>query len=195
MSSGAPVRARDANKQTLLHYAARGGSAECLDLVLREGGSMDINATDKWNRTVGLSLCLSRTHTQKHTHTHTYSLSLPSSHTPLQMLRCTDSCLLSCADSNKNADSIFDIKWQPLHWAVLNGHASCVSLLLHNGAPAVPPQVPERVHKRRTTLVVETPIGIATRLRDEGVPGSEEVLTLLLAAAGPSATGPSTPGL
>jgi ankyrin repeat protein len=180
LSSGAPVRARDANKQTLLHYAARGGSAECLDLVLREGGSMDINATDKWNRTVGLSLSLS------------LSLVLTLPYTPLQMLRCTYSCLLSCADSNKNANSPFDIKWQPLHWAVLNGHASCVSLLLHNGAPAAPPQVPERVHKRRTTLVVETPIGIATRLRDEGVPGSEEVLSLLLAAAGPSATEPST---
>ena len=51
-------RARDGNRQTLLHYAARGGRADCVRMLTGgEGGGGvdlrgDVGAVDKWNRQV-----------------------------------------------------------------------------------------------------------------------------------------------
>ena len=61
-------------------------------------------------------------------------------------------------------------KWnrQPLHWAVLNGHCDAVRALLDAGAEAQPAPVPDRVHRRRTSLVAEAPAQLALRLYGPG---------------------------
>jgi hypothetical protein len=48
------VRARDANRQTVLHYAARSGRADCIRLLAGRGGDVmrDVDGVDKWNRQV-----------------------------------------------------------------------------------------------------------------------------------------------
>ena len=107
LDAGAPVRVRDAAKQTLLHHASRGGNAAAITLLIARGALPDINIADKWNR-------------------------------------------------------------QPLHWAVLNGHREAVEALLACGAEAQPAPVPDRVHRRRTSLVVETPAQLALRVHGPG---------------------------
>jgi len=107
LDAGAPVRVRDAAKQTLLHHASRGGNAAAITLLIARGALPDINIADKWNR-------------------------------------------------------------QPLHWAVLNGHRQAVEALLACGADAQPAQVPDRVHRRRTSLVAETPAQLALRVHGPG---------------------------
>ena len=74
-------------------------------------------------------------------------------------------------------------KWnrQPLHWAVLNGHAEAVRALLAAGARPEPGAVPARVHRRRTSLVAETPAALALRLHGPG-----EILDALVAAGAPA---------
>jgi hypothetical protein len=78
-------------------------------------------------------------------------------------------------------------KWnrQALHWAVLNNHLCVVETLLTAGALAEPAPVPDRVHRRRTSLKAERPAELALRLYGEG-----PMLRALLAAgaAEPSAS-------
>jgi hypothetical protein len=50
LDAGAPVRARDSTKQTLLHHAARAGNVHSIKLLLGRGCLVDINLADKWNR-------------------------------------------------------------------------------------------------------------------------------------------------
>jgi ankyrin repeat protein len=119
LDAGAPVRGRDAAKQTLLHHAARGGNVAAIEMLLQRGALADINTADKWSR-------------------------------------------------------------MPLHWAVLNGHLGAVKALLAQGAEAKPAPVPERVHRRRTSLISEDPIQLATRVHGRGL-----ILEALLAACPP----------
>jgi len=123
LEAGAPVRGRDAAKQTLLHHAARAGNMAAIELLLERGALADINTADKWNR-------------------------------------------------------------QALHWAILNNHPCAVEALLAAGAHAEPAAVPDRVHRRRTSLKTETPAELALRLHGDG-----RILCALVAA------GASTPSV
>ena len=48
------ARARDGNRKTAVHYAARSGQAECIRMLVGSGGDVakDVDAVDKWNRQV-----------------------------------------------------------------------------------------------------------------------------------------------
>ena len=64
---------------------------------------------------------------------------------------------------------------------MLNGHAEAVRALLAAGARPEPGAVPARVHRRRTSLVAETPAALALRLYGPG-----EILDALVAAGAPA---------
>jgi hypothetical protein len=50
LATGSPIGARDCNRQSLLHYAARNGSAANVAQLLA-CGQISVNATDCWHRT------------------------------------------------------------------------------------------------------------------------------------------------
>ena len=55
-----------------------------------------------------------------------------------------------------------------MHWAVLNGHAECLGVLLERGAWAAPGGRRGESHTRITSLTAETPLQMAQRLYPEG---------------------------
>lgn len=50
IAGGVAVRAKDKARLTVMHEAARGGSVECLELLVEAGASADVNSRDKWGR-------------------------------------------------------------------------------------------------------------------------------------------------
>ncbi len=92
LAAGGALRAKDKSRLSLMHDAARGGSAECVQWLLAASGIADLNARDKWGRT-------------------------------------------------------------PLHWCVLNGHTDAARVLIDAGAEIEPGKMPQRIQRRRTSLV------------------------------------------
>jgi len=50
IAGGVAVRAKDKARLTVMHEAARGGSVECLELLMDAGAGPDVNSRDKWGR-------------------------------------------------------------------------------------------------------------------------------------------------
>eukprot|EP00957_Ditylum_brightwellii_P146340 11142729-Ditylum_brightwellii.AAC.1 len=52
----------------------------------------------------------------------------------------------------------------PVHWAILNGNVEALRILLECGCSATPPKPKGSGSSRRTSVVVETPVEMNTRL-------------------------------
>lgn len=108
LSKGADAGVCNARGQLPLHLAARAQSVECVETLLRNSGSCDVNATDLDQRTP-LHAAVGKA---------------------LQAYEVAETLLAWRADPN----ACDRYGYTPLHMAALNELAQCVETLLHHGA-------------------------------------------------------------
>eukprot|EP00035_Acanthoeca_spectabilis_P028481 m.470880 g.470880 ORF g.470880 m.470880 type:complete len:1017 (+) comp30399_c0_seq1:244-3294(+) len=115
LKAGTPLRATDGNKQSLMHYAARGGRSDCIQVLAQAGLSRCL--TDRWHR-------------------HPLSWAVLNGHADAV------AALLAAGDCNVNfkirplqhAKRTNLAQEPPIHSAVRTGRMDIVRILLHHGA-------------------------------------------------------------
>ena len=73
----------------------------------------------------------------------------------------------------------FFVNTKPVHWAILNERIDALRILLDGGCSAFPPKPKTGVSKRTTSVIIESPLEMCTRLYGDDSDVGIEISQLL----------------